>query len=60
MVSSNKTTERNLSKSDSENEAADFARFITIESLEDVCLVKFSFLIEQVITRTTHQNIKKA
>ena len=40
-----------LSESDSENEAADFSRFIVIESLEEVCLAKFSsFLIEKVIS----------
>ena len=33
-VSLNKNTKRNLSESDSENEAADFPRFIDIESLE--------------------------
>ena len=30
-------TKRNLSESDLENEAADFLRFIVIESLEEVC-----------------------
>ena len=35
---------------DSENEAGDFPRLIIIESLEEMCLVKFSpFLIEKVI-----------
>ena len=34
-------TERNLSESDSENEAADFPIFIVIESLEEVYLAKF-------------------
>ena len=43
-----KKTKRNLSESDSENEAADFPRFIIIKSLEEVCLAKFSpFLIEK-------------
>ena len=42
MASSNKKSKRNLSESDSENEAADFPRFIVIESLEEVCLAKFS------------------
>ena len=38
------------SESYSENEAADFSRFIVIESLEEVCLAKFSpFLIEKRI-----------
>ena len=51
IVSSNKKTKRNLSESDSENEAADFSRFIAIESLEEVCLAKFSpFLIEKVMS----------
>ena len=61
MASSNKKTKRNLSESDSENEAADFPRFIVIESLEEVCLAKFSpFLIEKVIsTRASPKNIKK-
>ena len=41
-------SKRNLSESDSENEAADLPRFIVIESLEEVCLAKFSpFLIEK-------------
>ena len=61
MASSNKKTKQNLSESDSENEAADFLRFIVIESLEEVCLAKFSpFLIEKVIsTRATPKTIKK-
>ena len=56
MVFSNK----NLSKSASENKAANFARFIVIESLEDVYLAKFSpSLIGKVITmRTIPQNVK--
>ena len=36
-------TKRNLSESDSENETADFPRFIVIESLEEVCLAKLTF-----------------
>ena len=61
MASSNKKTKRNLSESDSENEAADFPRFIVIESLEEVCLAKFPpFLIEKVIsTRASPKNVKK-
>ena len=61
MASSNKKTKRNLSESDSENEAADFPRFIVIESLEEVCLAKFSpFLIEKVIsTRASQKTVKK-
>ena len=61
MSSSNKKTKRNLSESDSENEAADFPRFIVIESLEEVCLAKFSpFLIEKVIsTRASPKTVKK-
>ena len=48
-------------QSDSENEAADFPRFIVIESLEKVCLSKFSpFLIEKVISTTaTLKTVKK-
>ena len=54
-------TKRNLSESDSENEAAEFPRFIVIESLEEVCLAKLSpFLIEKVIsTRASPKNLKK-
>ena len=61
MVFSNKKTKQNLSESDLENEAADFLRFIIIESLEDTCLAKFSpFLKEKVIsTRGAHRTIKK-
>ena len=62
-ASSNKNLKnrRNLSESDSENEAADFSRFIVIESLEDVCQAKLSlFLIEKFIsTRTTLKTVKK-
>ena len=56
-----KKTKRNLSESDSENEAADFPTFIVIESLEEVCLAKFSpFLIEKVIfTRASPKTVKK-
>ena len=56
-----KKTKRNLSESDSENEAADFPRFIVIESLEEACLAKFSpFLIEKVIsTRASPKTVKK-
>ena len=44
-----------------ENEAADFPRFIVTESLEEVCIAKFSpFLIEKVIsTRDTPKTVKK-
>ena len=61
MASSNRKTKRNLSESDSENEAADFPRFIVIESLGEVCLAKFSpFLIEKVIsTRASPKTVKK-
>ena len=54
-------TKRNLSESDTENNAADSPRFIVIESLDEVCLVKFSpFLIEKVIsTRATPKRVKK-
>ena len=60
-ASSNKKSKRNLSDSDSENETADFPRFIVIESLEEVCLAKFSpFLIEKVIsTRANPKTVKK-
>ena len=61
MASSNKKSKRNLSESDLENEAADFPRFIVIESLEEVCLAKFSpFLIKKVIcTRASPKTVKK-
>ena len=61
MASLNKKTKRNPSESDSENEAADFPRFIVIKSLEEVCLAKFSpFLIEKVIsTRASPKTVKK-
>ena len=62
MASSNKKSKQNLSESDSENESADFPRFIVvIESLEEVCLAKFSpFLIEKVIsTRDSPKTVKK-
>ena len=62
MASSNKKkiNKRNLSESDSENGAADFPRFIVIESLVEVCLAKFSpFLIEKVIsTRASLKTVK--
>ena len=56
-----KTNKRNLSESDLEDDAADFPRFIVIESLEEVCLAKFSpFLREKVIsTRATPKNVKE-
>ena len=56
-----KKTKRNLSESDSENEASDFPRFIVIESLEEVGLAKFSpFLIEKVIsTKASLKTVKK-
>ena len=47
MVSSNKKSKQNLSESDSEIEAADFSRFIVIESLEEVCLSKFSPFLKE-------------
>ena len=61
MASSNKKSKQYLSESDLENEAADFPRFIVIESLEEVCLAKFSpFLIEKVIsTRASPKTVKK-
>ena len=56
----NKKTKQNLSESDLENEAADFPRFIVIESLE-VCLAKFSpLLIEKVVSaRASSKTVKK-
>ena len=55
MAFSNRKTKRNLSKSDLKNEAEDFAGFIVIESLEEFCLAKFSFLIGKYIaSRATH------
>ena len=61
MASSNKKSKQILSESDSENEAADFPRFIVIESLEEVCFAKFSpFLIEKVISaRASPKTVKK-
>ena len=60
-ISKYKKTKRNLSESDLENEAADFPRFIVIESLEEVCWAKFSlFFVEKVIsTRATLKTVKK-
>ena len=60
MASSKKRTLRNLSESDSENEAANFLRLTVIKSLEVVFLVKFSFLIEKaIVTRATLQKPKE-
>ena len=61
MALFNKKTKLKLSKSDWENEAANFPRFIVIKFLAKVCLVKFSpFLIEKVLsTRVTPRNVKK-
>ena len=61
MASSNKKIKRNLLESDLENKAADFPRFIVIESLEEDCQAKFSpFPIEKLIsTRATHKTVKK-
>ena len=61
MASSNKKSIRNLLESNSENEVADFPRFIVIESLEEVYLAKFSpSLIEKVIsTRVSPKAVKK-
>ena len=42
MASSNKKTKRNLSESDSENDAAEFPKSIVIESLEETYQAKFS------------------
>ena len=61
MASSNKKkkkTKRNLSESDLENEAADFPRFIVIESLEEVYQVKFwPFLIEKLFLQGLLQKL---
>ena len=56
-----KKSKWNVSKSDSENEAVNFPRFIVIESLEEVCLAKFSpFLIEKVISaKASLKTLKK-
>ena len=61
MGSSNKKSKWNLSESNSENEAADLPRFIVIESLEEVCLAKFSpLLIEKVrSTKASPRTVKK-
>ena len=62
MASSNKKKkEKKLSESDSKNEAADFTRFIIIESLERACVAKFSlFLVENIIAmRATYKNVNK-
>ena len=59
MASSNKKTKRNLSESDSENKAADFPRFIVIESLEEVCLAKFSPFLIVISTRASPKTVKK-
>ena len=61
MASSNKNTKWNLSELDLVNEAADFPRFVVIESLEEVYLAKFLlFLIEKVIsTRATVKTVKE-
>ena len=60
MASSYKDTKRSLSESDSENEVADFLRFIVIESLEEVCQAKlYPILIEKVITVRAISNNKK-
>ena len=52
MASSNKKSKRNLSESNSENEAADFPRFIVIESLEEVCQAEFSFFLKEKVMFT--------
>ena len=62
MASSNKKWNKlNLLDSDSENETTEFPRFIVNESLEEVCLAKFSpILIEKVIsTRAIPKTVKK-
>ena len=57
MALSNKT-KWNLSESDSENEAADFHRFIVIEFLEEVCLAKLlPFLIEKLFLQGLLQKL---
>ena len=63
MASSNKKSKQNISESDLENEAADFPRFVVIESLEEICLVKFlPFLIikKKVLSaRASPKTVKK-
>ena len=61
MASSNKKTKQNLSESDSENDTADFAKFIVIESLKAIYQAKFlPFLIEKVISKkATLKTVKK-
>ena len=58
MASSNKKTKRNQTRRMKQQTSP---RFIVIESLEEVCLVKFSpFLIEKVIsTRASLKTVKK-
>ena len=57
----NSKNKRNLSEPDSENETADFSRFIVIESSDEVSPAKpSSFLIEKVIKQGyTEKNVKK-
>ena len=57
----NKKNKWNLSESDTEGMTSDSPSFIVIESLEEVCLAKFSpFLIVKVISsRATPKNVKK-
>ena len=59
MASSNKLNE--TYQNHSEGEVADFSRFIVIELLKEVCLIKFSpFLMEKVIsTRATPKNVNE-
>ena len=51
MESSNKKAIRNLSESDTENEAADFSRITVIESLEDLPGQIFHFLYKKRLLR---------
>ena len=51
---------QNLSESDLKNETANFSRFIVIESLQKVCLGKFSPFLEKVLSaRAITRNVKK-
>ena len=56
-----KQTKINQNESDSENEAANFFRFVAMVSLEEVYLAKFSpFFIAKVIsTRAASKNLRK-
>ena len=53
-----KKNKRNLLESDSENEAAELLRLIVIESLEAICLAKFShFASPKTVKKTRNGNL---